>query len=103
MEKFEKEIKEYTGSYIKKLFKDININLLRRFNNDFKQDKAGNLRNWVNLEEAFIRELWLNCKMNVESIFESFKYIEIPNELSSKIASHLTPGSQDEDIAEINL
>ena len=36
MENFESEIKEYTGTYIKKLFKDINVNLLRRFNNEFK-------------------------------------------------------------------
>ena len=41
MEHFESDIKDYTGNYIKKLFKDINVNLLRRFNNEFKQDKSG--------------------------------------------------------------
>lgn len=36
MDKFEGEVRDYTQSYIKKLFRDINVNLLRRFNKDFK-------------------------------------------------------------------
>jgi hypothetical protein len=51
MYKFEQEIREYTATYIIKLFKDVNVNLLRRFNNDFKNDKTGSQRNWVAIEE----------------------------------------------------
>lgn len=94
MDKFEAEIREYTSSYIKKLFKDINVNLLRRFNNMFKNDKTGSQRNWVAMEEKQIRDLWAMCKQDIEPIFNSFKYIEIPNDLSSKVVKSEaeTPG-----------
>jgi uncharacterized protein YbcI len=41
MEELEREIRKFTGEFIKKLFKDINTNLLRRFNNEFKNDEKG--------------------------------------------------------------
>lgn len=41
MDKFEGEVREYTSNFIKRQFKDINVNLLRRFNKDFKMDSRG--------------------------------------------------------------
>jgi len=85
MGKFEDEIKEYTATYIRKLFKDINVNLLRRFNTEFKQDTKGASRNWVALEEQQIRDLWAKSKTKIEPLFNSFKYIEIPSDISTKV------------------
>jgi len=59
MERFEYEITDHTNSYIKKLFKDINNNLLRKFNKEFKNDKGGAHRNWVSIEEDQIKKLWV--------------------------------------------
>lgn len=81
----ENEIREFSGMYIKKLFKDINTTVLRRFNSDFKHEKGGSQRNWVALEEGQIKDLWQKCKAEIEPIFQSFKYIEIPTELSNKV------------------
>lgn len=51
LEVLELEVRKYSGDYIKKLFRDINVNLLRRMNNHFKQDDNGSQRNWVSMEE----------------------------------------------------
>lgn len=51
MDKFESEIRDYTSNFIKKTFKDINVNLLRRFNKEFKSDTNNTTRNWVAMEE----------------------------------------------------
>lgn len=44
-------MKKYTQDYIAKLFKDINTNLLRKFNKQFKTDEKGALRKWVAMEK----------------------------------------------------
>jgi len=36
---------------VKRLFRDINTNLLRKFNKQFKKDEAGKNREWRNIEE----------------------------------------------------
>lgn len=93
LERFEIEIRAFTGDYIRKCFKDINQNLLRRFNNEFKQDKNGTQRNWVSMEEPAIREHWARSKAEIESLFKSFKYIEIPIDIASRFSSETpTPG-----------
>jgi len=78
LENLESEIRKFTGDYIKKLFKDINTNLLRRFNNEFKNNEKGQARNWVTIEEPQIRELWLKCKNSTIVVLQKTKYIEIP-------------------------
>jgi len=83
LENFELDIRKYTGDYIKKQFKDINSNLLRRFNQKFKSDDKGVQRNWMMLEEPAIRELWITTKTDIEAMFKHFKYIEIPIDLCS--------------------
>jgi len=70
-------VKTYIQDYIKKLFKDINTNLLRRFNQEFKFEASRKERNWVLMEETAIDELWTKCRANVEHIFKDFRYIEI--------------------------
>lgn len=77
------EIKVYkfTTDYIKKLFKDINTNLMRRFNKDFKKDVNGKPRHWQKMEEGQIRELHAHIKKAIDDIIGEFKYIKIPRQL----------------------
>jgi len=70
-------VKTYIQDFIKRLFKDINTNLLRRFNQEFKFDESRKERNWVLMEETAIEELWGKCRANVEHIFKDFRYIAI--------------------------
>ena len=49
--KFEEDIRQYSKDLTKKLFQDVNTNLLRKFNKDFKEDN-GKLRDWLRHEEA---------------------------------------------------
>lgn len=37
------------------------------------------------MQEKEIKELWLKSKQSIEPIFASFKYIEIPTEISAKV------------------
>jgi len=39
------------------------------------------------MEEKAIKDLWIDVKKQVEPLFANFKYIEIPPELSSKVAN----------------
>jgi len=49
--KFEEDIRQHSKDMTKKLFQDINTNLLRKFNKAFKED-GGKIRDWLRHEEA---------------------------------------------------
>jgi len=49
-ESFLSEIKEFTIDCIKRIFKDVNTNLARRFKKEFEIDENGRKRNWVIIE-----------------------------------------------------
>jgi hypothetical protein len=68
----------HTTEYIRRLFRDINTNLLRRFNKDFKKDSNGKNREWRDIEEPKIRELWLKVRANMLEVIDEFKYIKLP-------------------------
>jgi hypothetical protein len=53
---------QHATDYIKRVFRDINTNLLRRFNKDFKKDENGKTREWRDIEEPKIRELWAKVR-----------------------------------------
>jgi hypothetical protein len=59
------------------LFRDINTNLLRKFNKLFKKDESGKNREWRDIEEARIREIWGTCRKQMSSVIEEFKYIKM--------------------------
>lgn len=84
----EKEIHVFTTDYIKKLFTDINTNLLRRFNKFFKKEENGKPRDWPAIEEPKIRELFTKFKAEVSAIIEEFKYIKVKWD----VVSSPTPG-----------
>lgn len=54
----EQTLHQFTAEYIRRLFRDINTNLIRRFCKDFKKDENGKNREWRDIEEQKIRELW---------------------------------------------
>lgn len=58
----EKVLHQFTVDYIHRLFRDINTNLLRKFNKLFKKDESGKNREWRDIEEGKIRELWSKCR-----------------------------------------
>lgn len=97
LERFQAEVRDFSSEYIKKLFKDININLLRKFNKHFKSDDDGKSRNWVTLEEAAIKDVWGVAKAKTEDLFKSFRYIEIPTELELESNGDVTPGGEEND------
>jgi uncharacterized FlaG/YvyC family protein len=47
IQRYQDDIKKFTTDMVKKLFNDINVNLLRRFNKEFKEDSEGKMRNWM--------------------------------------------------------
>ena len=103
IENFTADSKTYAQDFIKRLFKDINTNLLRRFNQEFKMDENRKERNWVVMEEHAIDELWGKCRANVEHIFKDFRYIEIHFDYKTINESHnmtaggsATPGGDDQ-------
>ena len=79
----------FTTDYIKKLFSDINTNLLRRFNKYLKKDENNKPRDWPAIEEPKIKELFDKVKKEVGVLIEEFKYIKIRWETE-------TPGGDDE-------
>ena len=74
----ETSLNQYTADYIKRLFRDINTNLLRKFNKDFKKDEQGKNREWREIEEPAIRDLWAKVRAQLLDTVQDFKYIRLP-------------------------
>jgi len=90
----EASIYNFTTDYIKKIFRDINTNLLRKFNLLFKKEDGTNKnRDWRTIEEPVIRELHLKIKNQLIEIIGDFKYIKIPRNVSEKDAINNPPKS----------
>ena len=83
----EEAIYNYTTEYIRRLFKDINTNLLRKFNKLFKKDEQGRNREWMKIEEHKIRELHAKCKAEMDDVINEFKYIKLPRTTSATTGS----------------
>jgi len=58
MREMDQYLSKNSNDYIKRLFGDINVNLLRKFNMRFKKDENGKNREWRDIEEPKIRDLW---------------------------------------------
>jgi len=95
----ETTLHQFTADYIKRLFRDINTNLLRKFNNDFKKDQNGKHREWREIEEPVIRDIWAKVRAQLLEVIQDFKYIRLPKATMSDIIinqSQITPGGDDE-------
>jgi len=73
------------------LFRDINTNLLRRFNKDFKKDESGKNREWKDIEEPKIRELWQKVRAQLQEVIANFKYVMLPKGLLQETALSMRP------------
>ena len=80
----ETTLHQYTADYIKRLFRDINTNLLRKFNKDFKKDEQGKNREWREIEEPAIRELWAKVRAQLLDTVQDFKYIRLPKTIMAQ-------------------
>ena len=60
-----------------------NPNLLRRFNETFKKDDKGNQRNWPDVEEEQIKELFEKSKAEVALCLDEFRKVVFPRYLTS--------------------
>lgn len=78
LQTLETSIYDFTVEYLRKLFFDINPNLIRKFNKLFKKDEQDKNRDWRAIEENQIRELWKKCKAETDELFNEFKYVKIP-------------------------
>ncbi|CDW88237.1 uncharacterized protein STYLEM_17355 [Stylonychia lemnae] len=93
LQNLEQTIHSNTVEIVKRLFRDINTNLLRKFNKLFKKDEAGKNREWRNIEEQKIRELHLKYKALMDDVISDFKYIKLPRAaLTGAGDSNSTPG-----------
>lgn len=92
VEQFQEEVRRYTNETIKRHFKDINVNLLRKFNSKFNYDENGAHRNWVAMEKQQIEDLWSKCKAECDECFNEFKYIKLDWNLDQIESRHITPG-----------
>jgi hypothetical protein len=83
----------HTVDYVKRLFRDINTNLLRKFSRLFKKEDGGTRnRDWKEMSEERIRDLWNGCRALMESVIASeFKYIKIPKAPMASAVSKFNP------------
>jgi hypothetical protein len=72
------KIFHFTQDFLKKSFRDINTNLMRRFNIMFANGQDGKPRDWRLMEEAKIKEEYFKAKQCTEDIFPELKYIKLP-------------------------
>jgi len=108
LKSLESTLHQFTVDYIRKLFRDINTNLLRKFNKLFKKDETGKNREWRDIEEGKIRDLWAKNRAEMSAIINEFAYIRLSRgallqalDESSKygnaliiIESEITPGGE---------
>ena len=83
-------MRKFTTDYVKKLFRDINTNMARRFKEEFMNDERGAQRNWIAIEEQQIRELCNKAQESVLYATLNFKFIEIDYHDIDKLSG--TPG-----------
>ena len=57
--------------------RNLSDDVLRKFKKLFERDDKGRVRDWVLMEVAAIRDLWLKSFTGLENIFEKFKYVDI--------------------------
>ena len=60
----------------------VNTVLLRKFNESFKKDDDGKSRDWRQIEENTIKELYDKCKARVEVLLDEFKKIVFPKNVT---------------------
>ena len=79
MESLQQTLHQFTVDYVRRIFRDINTSLLRKFNKLFKKDDTGTKnREWRDIEEGKIRDIWSKCRATMLDVINDFKYIRLP-------------------------
>ena len=73
---------------------------MRKFNEIFKKDDDGKQRNWPDIEEAKIKEIFDKCKERVIVLLEEFKKVSLPKALTQQESE--TPGGDEGASFELN-
>ena len=77
--KSEKSAYEFCIKELKNVFaQNAPGNMLRKFNAKFKKDEGGKLREWRDIEETKIKEIFEESKLASEAVFEQFKRVFFP-------------------------
>jgi len=90
--KNESNIFSFTNSEIKIIFKQMNGSLLSKFNESFKKDSAGKIRDWREVEEDQIKELYEQSKESIVELLDEFSRIELTKGITNRDAL-VTPGA----------
>lgn len=101
LDDLKKNVYNYAADYLKKLFSDINTNLLRKFNNKFNKDENGKNRDWKLIEENEIKDLHLKVKEEVGKMIDDFKYMKIPR--NNMLGDTLKPSPRDEGTSDLKI
>ena len=92
---------DFSIQEIKLVFRNqTNAGLLRKFNEIFKKDDDGKQRNWPDIEEAKIKEIFDKCKERVIVLLEEFKKVSLPKALTQQESE--TPGGDEGASFELN-
>lgn len=75
--------RDYTIKELKSVFaNEAASSLIRQFNKKFKKDESEKLRDWPKIEEAEIQSLHKECKESVEKLFDTFRKIIFPSNIT---------------------
>lgn len=96
MSKNEGNIFAFTNSEVKIIFKQMNGSLLSKFNDSFKKDGSGKIRDWREIEEDQIKELYEQSKETIVELLDEFSRIELTKGITNR-DSLITPGGDDDD------
>ena len=78
MNRLDTTLYNYSIDSIRGKFRNINTDLVRKFSLLFKKDEQGKSREWKDIEEGQIRDLWSKSKATMNEVINDFKYIRIP-------------------------
>ena len=82
IDSLDQQVFQHTVDSVRKLFRDINADLLRRFTLLFKKEESG-LRNrdFRQIPEDQIRELWQRARNLLDQLISTeFKYVKLPKQ-----------------------
>ena len=69
--------------------------MTRKFNDDFKKDDKGKRREWKDIPEEQIKEIFDSTKQKLTSIYDEFKKICLPTEITKMENDDVTPDGDD--------
>jgi hypothetical protein len=81
--RFEDEIYKFSKKLIIKTCSDLNSHLNRKFNTYFKKDDKGKHRNWKDISEERIGQLYEECVHQFDKAYDNFLEIELPRRPNS--------------------